>query len=291
MKKLYILLAILILSKVVFSQTIPNAGFENWDSYSNYENPVSWDSPNETASTLFLEPVKKETSIVQEGSFSAYLETVSFGFIIPGLLTLGDFNVNIITQEATISGGIPFTSRPNHFKGYIQYEPASADICFIGILLLKDMGSGIYDTIGDGNFQTDQTLLSWTPFDITINYNSPDAPTHMNIIILPSDFDNPQPGSILYIDNLSLETSSSLDEPISNYNIYASIDPSNSKLYVQSPDMLIQSIEVYDIQGRLMIKELAVNSLIWSSDNALDNGLFIVNVITESGNKKIKLIH
>lgn len=290
MKLLSTLLVVLLVSKIACSQTIPNASFENWDSFSNYENPVSWDSPNETASSLFLEPVKKESSIVQEGSFSAYLETVSLGFIIPGLLTLGDFDVNIITQEATISGGVPFTARPDHFKGYFQYEPASADICFIGILLLKDLGSGIYDTIGDGNFQTDQTFLSWTPFDITINYNSPDIPTHMNIIILPSDFDNPQPGSILYIDNLSLENSISIDEVNNNQFIYASIDPNNGKLYVQAQNEPIQSIQVIDAQGRIISQVENIDSQVWASDFVLSQGLYIINAITENGSRQIKLI-
>lgn len=197
---------LLFISLKTISQQVPNGNFESWYNESNYQNPTYWDTPNSTTGSLNVFCVQQENSIVQNGSAAAKIQSKSiFGTPIPGLVTLGDFNVNIINFVSTIEGGYPFTYKPSILKGYYQYEPMNGDQAFIGVLLLKQNGN-VWDTLGQGNFKTTATALNWTPFTVTINYNNTsETPTHLNIIILSSDKDAPQPNSILYIDNLSFE--------------------------------------------------------------------------------------
>ncbi len=186
-------------------QTVPNGDFENWTATGNYENPTSWDTPNATTATFSLYTVTKESSIKQSGSYSAKLQTRSLlGMQVPGLLTLGTFSINMVTMEAKIEGGVPFTHRPETMTGYLQYDPKFGDECFIGVLLLRQIGNS-RDTIGGGDYSTTSALTSWTPFTININYSSSEQPTHLNIIILSSDMNSPQPNSTLYVDNLQFQ--------------------------------------------------------------------------------------
>jgi len=187
----------------MFAQQMPNGSFETWTQTGSYAEPNSWSTPNPTTASLGTFTVTKETAVVQSGTAAAKIQTKSvLGIQIPGLLTLGTFSINLVTMEAKIEGGTPFTSRPSSLTGYYQYEPKFGDECFVGVLLLKQIGNS-WDTLGTGSFASTSNILTWTPFTANINYNSQDDPTHLNIIILSSDRNNPQPNSTLYIDNLS----------------------------------------------------------------------------------------
>ncbi|GAB4449435.1 MAG: hypothetical protein Fur0028_04690 [Bacteroidales bacterium] len=196
----------LTISLQALSQQVPNGNFESWYNESNYQNPTYWDTPNSTTGSLNVFCVQQENSIVQNGTAAAKIQSKSiFGTPIPGLVTLGDFNVNIINFASTIEGGYSFTYKPTILKGFYQYEPINGDQAFVGVLLLKQ-NANAWDTIAQGNFKTTSTALNWTPFTININYsNLSETPTHLNIIVLSSDKDAPQPNSTLYIDNLTFE--------------------------------------------------------------------------------------
>lgn len=137
-------------------------------------------------------------------------------------------------------------------KGYFQYEPVNNDQAFIGVILLRQNGSN-WDTIATGNYKPTGTVLSWTPFTIPIQYiNNQSNPTHLNIIILSSDKDYPQPNSILYIDNLTFEYNNSVatslldKEPILIWQNQA-LNISNIKTPTE--------IEILDITGKSIIKQ------------------------------------
>lgn len=237
--------------------TIPNPSFENWTQYSNYTNPNSWSTPNATTASLNIHTVTKESSIKQSGQFSAKIQSKSiFGTPIPGLITLGEFSVNLATMQATISGGVEFTARPNSLKGYFQYEPVSNDEAFIGILMLKKTGN-IWDTIGTGQFKTSNRIVTWTEFIANITYTSNDNPTHMNIIIVSSDINLPQPNSTLYIDNLSLTFPQNINN--SNYEDFKVIYSDNEIEIYNPASHTVDYVEVYSIDGKL-VKKLVANS-------------------------------
>jgi hypothetical protein len=203
MNRICLLMGLVFVHVMTNAQSLPNGSFETWTTTGGYSEPTPWNTPNPTTAALGTYTVIKETGIVKDGTASAKVQTKSvLGFQIPGLMTLGTFSINLATMEAKIEGGVPFSWRPDSLKGFLQYEPKFGDECFVGVLMLKQIGSA-WDTIGSGTFTSTNTLLSWTPFSLPIHYNSTETPTHLNVIILSSDRNNPQPNSTLYIDQLS----------------------------------------------------------------------------------------
>jgi hypothetical protein len=275
------LLFFMLFSLPLFAQQMPNGSFETWTQTGNYAEPNGWNSPNPTTASLGTYTVTKESSVVQLGSAAAKIQTKSvLGIQIPGLLTLGTFSINLVTMEAKIEGGTPFTSRPTSMTGYYQYEPKFGDECFIGVLLLKQNGTS-WDTLGTGSFASTTTKLAWTPFEINIDYTAPDDPTHLNIIILSSDRNNPQPNSTLYVDNLSFSYDPTGISDISSQT--PSISWADGKLIVNAPASSLKSsvINLFSSEGRLMYSEtISENSNYYESQNlsSLPAGIYIANI-------------
>lgn len=269
----------------VFGQQVPNGNFESWYNESNYENPTYWDTPNSTTGSLNIFTVVKESQYVQNGNYAVKIQSKSIlGTPVPGLITLGDFNVNIINFVSTIEGGYPFTYKPKALHGYFQYEPLYGDQAFIGVLLLRQNGNS-WDTIADGSFTTTQTALNWTPFTVNINYKNELDPTHLNIIILSSDKDAPQPNSTLYIDNLYFEYPT-ISESI-DHNIQPTIYMYNENIIVEYPEEVFH-VNVYDILQKLLISKECYNG-----QNVIPvytKGLFFVEIISKKQHLTYKIV-
>lgn len=288
MKRLQVILSLIVLPFVMEAQSVPNGNFENWTQTASYENPTGWDSPNSVSSTLGVYTVTKESSIVQNGNYSARLQTKSIiGTPIPGLLTLGNFNINITTFEATITGGVPFTDKPEALHGFYQYEPVFNDEAFIAVILLKQNGSS-WDTIADGSFTSTSTVLTWTPFTATLNYRSPDTPTHLNIIILSSDRNAPQPNSTLYIDNFSLSYPTNIENNEAE-NIKISFSEGNLIISNVNNSMSLNEVVIISNDGKI----LQIHNLHHSSDPNISfplvqtaSGLYITSLKFSDGRRK-----
>lgn len=263
----------------LFSQTtIPNAGFENWTSQGSYENPDFWDSPNESTSSLGIVVAEAENSIVYEGSYSAKISVQSSIFgALPGVLTLADFNFDLFSFTSTIDGGTPFTGRPERFSGWFQYEPQNNDECLFGAILLKENG-GTYDTVGTAGFTNNQTLLTWTRFETAFEYRTTDAPTHLNIILLPTDINNPQVNSVVYVDALDLTYANAVpDDNISQTKVYLDGD----QLHFPEMNSNEKNINIFDINGRCVFEKTQTENSIAISD--FQQGVYIIRI--QSDNK------
>ena len=122
-------LIILFLSGIfkLSGQTIPNSGFENWTA----GKPTGWDASNEIILGNNFTTVTPDTSNV-EGDSCVRIRTISKTIVtttvtIPGLITLGDFTINLSTMSGEIDGGVPFTSRPDTLTGYFISDPEPGD--------------------------------------------------------------------------------------------------------------------------------------------------------------------
>lgn len=277
-----ILLLLFILQSL--AQQIPNGNFENWTQGSGYADPTGWDTPNSASASIGVVTVMKESSIVQNGSFAVKLQTKSiFGTPIPGLITLGDFNINVLTFAVSITGGVPFTGKPLSLSGYFQYEPVFNDEAFIGAILLKQNGNN-WDTIADGNFTTTSNIVSWTPFTATFNYRSNETPTHLNIIIMSSDRNAPQPNSTLYIDNLTLNFPANVHE--SDLGLVRIFQNSSSlSIYANENIENIKNVRLLSSDGK------TIKSVTFSQPTAtaelstehISNGIYILNIQLTNG--------
>ena len=191
------------------AQQIPNNSFETWSG----GEPNSWNTSNQSIPLLgTITTVSMEATDPQQGTAAAKLTTkkiaIPFGstYKIPALLTLGKLNLDMINQTASVSGGYPFSGKPEKLTGYFKYQPVNNDKCIIGLGLFR-WNNGTSDTLGYGVVDTFGTINSWTRFEVPVYYLKEGTPDTLNIIILNS---NPldgadHTGTVMWIDNLSFE--------------------------------------------------------------------------------------
>jgi len=207
MKNSLLIIAILfILCFQSLAQQIPNGSFETWTD----GEPDGWNSTNNLLGFVF-NTLKQDPADPQQGSASAELtavtKTVLFTpYKIPGVLTLGNINIDPIAQTFSLTGGHPFTGNPQKLTGYFKYHPVNNDMCVFGVGFFK-WNNGKQDTLGLGVKDTVGTFNSWTRFEAPIQYLKPGIPDTMNILILNS---NPldgldHTGTKLWVDNLMFE--------------------------------------------------------------------------------------
>ena len=210
MKKNYIFLLLIAISIFGYSQQVPNGDFELWTG----NTPNEWDTSNESVMGTNFSTVTKET-VAFSGSFAAKVKNdTKFVFPVgnvtmPGILTLGDFVLDIVNQTGNIVGGKPFTFRPYSLKGYYKSTPLGGNTPMIGIGLSKwNNQTNTRDTIGFSVMYFPNTVNTWTEFEIVINWTSSEIPDSMNIIVAASDLVNGQTfatNSAIFVDNLHFE--------------------------------------------------------------------------------------
>jgi len=289
MKKISFLVLALATVGIVNAQIL-NPSFEQWTTQGAFENPTSWETSNVTVNTglfpITIETVTKNSD-AQQGSYAAKLTSVSpmgFSAVAPGLLTLGTFNLDIMAQTGTVSGGVPCTDRPTHFNGFFKYEPQGSDSCFIACVLFKwNATTQSPDTVGAALFTSADNITSWTAFNIPFTYNSSETPDTMNVIIMSSDGRyTPVVNSTLYIDNLSITSDNSSVSDIDN--TAGSLPyPNPSAGYVRLSNLKTGTeISIYNNIGQV-VKSLQVESINQTVNmSSLPQGNYIISFVDTS---------
>lgn len=205
MKTISVIIIFLMLSNRLAAQEIPNAGFENWVNAGSFQNPEFWDTAN--MSVLFNAVITtSKTTDSHSGSYAARMETKNFlTFTIPGLVTLGNFEIDIWNMQTSITGGTPFNLRPDKLNFYYKYNPAPGDKMRIGMWLLRNDGTSIPDTVATALFESSEPVQNYTLLSMNIEYRSDQTPEILNIIAVSSNPENPAAGSVLFIDDLEFE--------------------------------------------------------------------------------------
>lgn len=234
----------------VVGQDIPNAGLENWVLMGNFENPEFWNTANQTVMGVSLVSTKKSTQS-HSGNYAAQLETIGFlTFKIPGLITLGNFTVNIWTQQFSITGGIPFNKRPTRLNFYYTYQPAPGDKMQVAVWLLRNASATVPDTIGKAMFVSAQTQNIYSLISLEIEYLSPLNPETLNIVAVSSNPYNPVVGSVLRIDDLSLEFSTTYIQPL---HFAEHLYPVPAEKYIFLPHSPEGSqVQIMNLQNQIM---------------------------------------
>ena len=267
-------------------QAIPNNDLESWGTSGSFDKPVNWNTSNTSVFIGTVTTVTKSTDAFS-GSYSARLESKSpmgFSTVAPGLITLGNFNLNIVQQTGTISGGIPYNDKPLRFKGNFKYAPQGADQCFIAAVLYKyNSSTQMRDTLGTALFTSNSTVSSWTAFDVQFEYTSSDTPDSLNIIVMSSDGRfTPVNGSLLFIDNLSFEglTTEFKEEKIESGQI--NIYPNPAKEFINIEGENIISFTLSDIHGKQICSNLNTKKESIKLNN-LKSGIYFLNIMTIEG--------
>ncbi len=282
-------------------QQIPNHDFENW---TNGE-PDNWGTSNENVMGIVqFTTVTQETAAPYSGSYAAKVETVSENLLgspitMPGILTLGTFELDIVNQSGDVVGGIPFTGRPDKLHGFFKSQPVGNDQSVVGIGLSKWRGTH-RDTIGQGYIVFSNTVTTWTPFEITINWSTAETPDSMNIIVSASDILNEVfvAGSTVWVDSLYLEY---IAVPTANKEIakvqlgnYPNPFSDETVIRFTASHSNNYRFTVYNILGELVFEKnykahKGINRFSFSAEG-LDTGLYIYRI--ESGYEvETKIMH
>jgi hypothetical protein len=212
MKNCLLTMTLVIMSCFAMAQQIPNNGFESWVSFGDFENPEHWDTGNQTVLGVSIITTTK-TGSSHSGNWAAQMETINFlTFTVPGLVTLGDFEVDIWSQQFSITGGIPFDEKPHRINLYYTYNPAPGDKMNIGVWLLANTANPVPDTVGIALYESDIAVNDYTLLSLDINYLSEETPELLNIVAVSSSPDNPTAGSVLRIDDLEFDYATAIKD-------------------------------------------------------------------------------
>ena len=283
-KKIFFILAFVILSKILSSQTIPNSGFENWTGVL----PDQWSTMNPYTGTTYT---AAKSTAHHGGTYSLKLttKTVSGIGLVRGLASTGTIN----HTGDTIKGGYPFNSRPAQLTGWFEWMSASGtqtrDSMMIVVNLFKHNNvSNKADTIATGIYYYGPMVMSFTAFTVNLNYLSGQSPDTAQIIFASSYIQSSAiAGSYLNVDDIAWAGNVTGIENNSITNCKPEVYP------VPANDMLLLRMEnpiencnliIYDQLGR-KVSETVVNGKIASlKTSSFENGIYLYSI---SDGKKI----
>ncbi len=234
----------------VHAQIVPNGDFESWGSFGSYENPEFWSTANDITSSLGVITTQKTTDSYT-GDFAALMEAKTvLTFSVPGLITLGDFTIDIWSQQSEITGGIPFDLRPDKINLHYKYTPVPGDNFRIGMWLLRDDGTDVPDTVATALFNGFDGTDGYNLLSLNIEYRSEETPEILNIIAISTNPDNPVIGSVLKIDDIYFECSTGIEQRIVSAGITYP-NPAKDFLFVNK-EFINMTVEVYNQQGVIL---------------------------------------
>ena len=186
MKKTLLITGLMAVCQLAFGQNpTPNPGFETWTQQGNYWNPTGWNNLNSQTAILGVFTCTRGTGAdAHSGTYGIKLTTKSvFTVTANGIASTATL---VTTPPYGVTGGIPYTLRPDSITGWFKYTPANSnDSGFVQFVLLGSAN----DTIGFVRFNTPNTPVgAWTRFSRPINYSSAAAPTlsSANSIAMPA---------------------------------------------------------------------------------------------------------
>lgn len=273
MKK--VLLLLLFLNLTVFTQDIPNAGFENWtegnpDNWIAYNLPSLWTTITQSADN-------------HSGSYAARLEIVDFGGThVPPILT----------------GFVQVTQNYGSLRGYYKFLPQNEDQEFlISVLVYGDSG-----LVGGGSFEISGTVSAYTQFEAPITYLPGNADS---VFIQFSVNDTSEAetglGSYALIDDLSWGAVVGVEKINPNVpsefkmqqNYPNPFNPSTMIEYSIPKESFVE-LKVYDIVGNelnTLVSEHQPAGNFRAEFNAADlsSGIYIAKLTAGSFTKSIKM--
>lgn len=262
---------------------LPNAGFETWSVVGIYENPSDWNTLNPSTSPLgVLTALKASGSDVHSGTNAIKLITKTvLSLTANGIATTGVIN----TTTQTISGGIPYTGRPDSISGWYKYTPVGGDNGFLAFVLLDASN----DTIGFANFTTpNSTVSSYTYFSVAVNYYNTGTPVTARCLLSSSAGFTAVVNSTMFIDDLALIfNTTGTREELPTANTVLKYFSSSKKISIHSASVSISKAEILDISGK-KIESYPLHST--KAEFTLENikpGIYMVLLYDESMNMQL----
>ena len=243
-----------LLTAVVMAKAqIPNAGFENWTTVGNYEDPDNWGTLNSATSILNQYTCTKGTP-GHSGSSYVKLTAKNLGIqVAPGLIVTGA--INVTTQS--VSGGFPYAQRPTTLDGYFQHVATGTGGGIIVLLTAWNSGTNMRDTIGAGGLQLSGMAMSWTSFSGPITYFLSGNPDTAQIFMVTS-VTNVTANDYLYVDDLAFGF---------NIGVPTISNPMNAEVYPNPSHTSTTITYQSSVPGSVVINIEAMNGQLISTRN------------------------
>jgi len=276
----------------VNGEDFPNGGFEEWTA-TGAEEPDEWFTSN-FLTLLGDGPSVTKSDDAYFGDFAARIETMAFGsdegedteysaFLTDGPIGENGPSPDILLNEAPVS--------ISGFYKYFPIEPEDLGACYF--LLISDDGIGEFpDTIAEYIFPF-EAASEYTAFSFDLNNSElnevwPETPVFMftgfSSTRITDSVYVPQPGSVLYLDQLAMEFLIGVqDISSSNFNTKLVPNPSENNLRIETELPNPTEYSIYSIDGRLLVHR-AINSGTELSNidvSSLAAGVFVVRVRNE----------
>ena len=259
----------------------PNPGFENWSQTGNYFNPDGWNNLNSQTAILGILTCSRVTAAadIHSGTYAMKLTTRSvFGITANGIASTATL---VTTPPYGVTGGIPYTLRPDSITGWYKYNPASAsDSGFFQFVLQGAAG----DTIGFVKLCTPNSAVSnYTRFSAPITYFSSATPTNSYWILSSSDGTNPVVNSALFVDDISLvfNPTSSLNNPLHSNQILLPQNPVTD--FIQLVDHQGFQCQIMDVSGRSLLVTYLQSADQLIDVHSLPKGVYVLNLRSANG--------
>lgn len=243
---------------LVPSAMSPNAGNNTtgWWDYNHFNNSVLGSSPIS---------VRRVTDTVHGGSYAARLQTrvytpaswniyKTWGIPFIGhnyLDTLGIiYSGNVNVTNSTFYPGIPCTQKVSQFKFYYQYKPNGNDTAECRVMLVNQR-----NPVAGGWFKTNVATgaSGWQQATVNLTYVSALTPDTMWVLFSSSSLDRvPKPGSIFWLDDMSITLLSGVDEMKAEENkINIFPNPASEFINIQSEEKndKVLLTEIYSTLG------------------------------------------
>lgn len=248
----------------------PNPGFENWTPVGNRFDPTDWNTLNPSTAIIgVLTCTRASGADAHSGSFAIKLTTKSvFGITANGIASTGTL---ITTPPYGVSGGIPFTGRPDSISGWYKYSPQGADQGFVQLMLT---GSSITDTIGFVKFETPNSAIgTFTYFSAPVTYYSSANPTNSIWILSSSRGDNPVVNSSIIVDDIAMVFNpTGLENATAKKQVTLLNNPASSQLLFQTDDSY--QLELISITGTTVLKTIISSGNNAVSIDAVADGMY-----------------
>ena len=227
-----------------------------------------------------------------------------------GILFNGNQNETTVTYEP----GIPFTQKIATFSFYYKYAPKAGDFAECRALLVKQRNS-----VGGGLVKMSSAASAWTLATISFLYvDTVSQPDTLYILFSASSLDaTPIPGSVLWVDDVSVTLVSGINEEqvLNDVSIYP--NPTSGKFALTlkttigcehcSNNSALQGggqIEIYNVLGEKVYEMDNVLGMMANGNNTStinhqpltidlsshQQGIYFIRIITEQGTATKKLI-
>lgn len=274
--------SILVFSSLVNGQIV-NGGFEDWSQDGpNCSSPDSWGTINGSTGLVGVCTAEQETVDVHTGNSALKLSTeqVVIPPVIdetaPGICTNGSVN----TQTEQIDGGDAFTEQPASLSFWFKAAPVNQDFYSVSALLIDEVSG---DTVAFAEAGDTAIVSTYTEVITDFIYLSSTPPTLLQITFLPSDPDNPQIGSTLWIDDVTTvgDVSGLSEEELAD--IYAYPNPASDKVFFNLGTLNSGFVTVYNLLGLKVVEQTVSNMNNGVELSALSEGSYLWQLADEEG--------